>query len=140
MDEDGQIGEVELQIELLDTADYEAIMDKINSIGEEITTTTESTTVVTTTEDETVEETITTDETECVENYTYNEETEECEFDDAIDVDETESTKGEDSKSSGGKSGGGKSGSRGPRASDYDDDSTGKLLWVELSTYGKNKI
>ena len=98
-------------------------MDKLESIGEELTTTTESTTVVTTTEDETVEETITTDETECADNYTYNEETEECEFDDSIDVDEIESTKGEDSKSSGGKSGGGKSGSRGSRASDYEDES-----------------
>ena len=76
MDEDGMIGEIELSIELLDTAEYEQIMDKLESIFDEISTeTTDSTSVETTTETETVEETITTDGTECVDNYTYNEET-----------------------------------------------------------------
>ena len=115
-------------------------MDKLESIEEGITTeTTTTTSVETTTEVETVEETITTDGTECVDNYTYNEETEECEYDGSIDVDEIEVSKVEDAKGSGTSKSGGKRSSRGPRSSyedsesdDDDDDDDEISEFIEL--------
>ena len=143
MDEDGMIGEIELSIELLDTAEYEQIMDKLESVGSELTTeSTETSSTETATETETVEETITTDETECVDNYTYNEETEECEYDGTIEVDETEVSKDEVVKSREAKDGGGKRPPRGPGGSDdnngsededEDDDESSEFIELESS-------
>ena len=118
-------------------------MDKLESIFDEISTeTTESTSVETTTETETVEETITTDGTECVDNYTYNEETEECEYDGSIDEDEIEVSKDTDSKSRERKEGGGKKPARGAggadgnsdsESEDSDDDQSSEFIELESS-------
>ena len=111
-------------------------MDKIESIGSEITTeSTETSSTEITTETETVEVTITTDETECIDNYTYNEETEECEYDGTIAVDETEVSKDVDSKSRETKESGGKRSSRGPGGSDDNSESESEDDDDESSEY-----
>ena len=80
-DEDGQVGEAELELTLMETAEYEeAILGIESKIASIISAAEEATTTAATTETEdTATEETTTEDNGCESNEEYNESTQECE-------------------------------------------------------------
>ena len=84
-DEDGQVGTIEVELELMETSEYEELILGLESKYDDKTSTTTETEETTTETEET-----TTDENGCGDNEEYNESTKECEA--IITVEETADT------------------------------------------------